>query len=177
MRSLRAARMLVAVAAAGMVSFAAAGCTASSPTASPTTATSTLSGSVTSPPAAPSTVHAAPAVAVQQLQFPNASATVVFTGYDTKDKMVEFQKVVQNPAKPTADLIPDPKDPAVHRLALAPGTNVTSIDPNGFPFETCPPVHCTADDIIQSVMSRMTLWANIHVNAADQINVVNQSAY
>ena len=73
--------------------------------------------------------------------------------------MPEFQKVVQNPNAPYADLISDPSDPAVHQLPLEPGTAVKSIDPNGFPFETCPPVNCTSDDVVQSVMSHTTLWA------------------
>lgn len=177
-QSLHVARLLVGVAALGMVGMAAAGCTASSPTASPTPATATHANT-TAPATPPATNQSAPAkpVTVQQLSFPNTSATVMFTGYDATDKMAEFQKVVTNPKTPYADLIPDPADPAVHRLSLAPGTNVTSIDPDGFPFETCPPVNCTPDDVIQTVTSRTTLWAHIHVNAADQIDVVNQIAY
>jgi hypothetical protein len=211
-RSLRAARVLAAVAAAGLVSLAAAGCTAGSPSASPTP-----SGNSGAPTSAPSTVHTTPnvpnvpsatglagtpgsakptvpaeptvpakpvapaapakAVTVQQLKFPNTNATVLFTGYDAKDKLAEFQQVAQNPKVPYADLIPDPKDPTIHRLPLAPGTNVTSIDPDGFPFETCPPFNCTSDDVIQNVMSHTTLWAHIHVNAADQIDTVNEIAY
>ena len=101
----------------------------------------------------------------------------MFTGYDTKDKLAEFQQVAQNPNVPYADLVPDPKDPAIHRLSLAPGTNITSIDPGGFPFETCPPFNCTSDDVIQNVMSHRTLWASIHANTADQIDTVNEIAY
>lgn len=183
--SFRASRVLVAAATAGLIGLAAAGCsggTASSapqanqPAANPATAAALPhAGQATSP----STKDSAPVKAstVQALKFPNTSATVMFTGYDSKNNMPEFQKVVQNPKSPYADLIPDPKDPAVHELALAPGTDVTSIDPNGFPFETCPPVNCTADDVIQSVISHTTLWAHIHVNGADQIDVVNQIAY
>jgi hypothetical protein len=114
------------------------------------------------------------------LRFPNISVDVVFTSYDRKNKLVEFQKVVQDRGSGAAHLVPDPSDPAVHRLPMAPGAKVKPIDPRDFPFETCPPTTaCTIDDIMASTIQHYngTFWAHIHVNAADQIDSVAQSAY
>jgi predicted component of type VI protein secretion system len=177
--SIRTSRVLLAVAAAGLVGLTAAGCASSSaaPTPAGPVAQSTTAGPATSSPA---TGAGAPvAVAVAKLQFPNTSDDVEFTGYDAKNNMARFHKVVQAPGVPHADLIPDPSDPATHELPMAPGAKITSIDPNGFPFETCPPTHCTVDDVIASVIGHENdaFFAHIHVNAADQIDSVRQSAY
>jgi hypothetical protein len=104
---------------------------------------------------------------------------VVFTGYDAKNKLVEFQKVVPKAGSLTPDLVPDPSDPATHELPMAPGVKVKSQDPDGFPFETCPPVHCTIDDIMESIIghNKDSFWAHIHVNAEGRFDAVAQSAY
>ncbi|HJP80606.1 MAG TPA: hypothetical protein VJ914_40415 [Pseudonocardiaceae bacterium] len=181
--SLRAVQILLVTAAVGALGLAAAGCTSSATPSSapaqsaPATSASAGPSTVTSSPATPSTPSAVQAVTAEKLKFPNTTATVEFLGYDETNKMPKFQKVTQDPTAPYADLIPDPQDPAVHELPLAPGTDVTPIDPSGFPFETCPPLNCTSDDIVRNVMSHTTLWAKIHVNAADRIDSVREIAY
>lgn len=197
-------RVLLAVAATGLVGVTAAGCTsapsapsasapvtsASAPSASaaagpvvpaftitddgPTSTTSTASASTSTRPTAQVN-----AVAARKLQFPNTSEDVEITRYDTRNNMVQFHKVVREPGVPYVYLIPDASDLADHELPLAPGATITSVDPNGFPYQTCPPTHCTPDDIVQSVISHQAnaFWAHIHVNAADQIDSVRQSAY
>jgi hypothetical protein len=119
------------------------------------------------------------AVGTEKLKFPNTSVDVVFTKYDAKNKLVEFQKVVQDPKSPTAHLVPDPRDPAIHELPMASGATVKSIVPGGFPFETCPPTSCTIDNVMESVIGHFydAFYAHIHVDAADQIDSVAQSAY
>lgn len=203
--SIRLSRVLLAVTAAGLVGLTAAGC-ASAPSASTpvTTAASAPSTSdaarpiappfistsnrpvTTTGPATPTTSSSASkptaqvnAVAVRKLQFPNTSDFVEMTGYDTAKHMVQFHKVVQAPGVSSADLIPDPSDLADHELPLAPNADIGSNSPNGFPYETCPPTNCTSDDMIQSIISHENnaFWAHIHVNAADQIDSVSQSAY
>lgn len=125
------------------------------------------------PPTGPS------AAAIRQLKFPNTNEQVLFTGYDTTVDMAEFQEVVQDPSAKAAHLVPDPSDPGIHRLPMKPGTKVESFLPNGFPFEVCPPTSCTTDQIMQSVISHYpdAFWATIHVNAADQIDMVQQMDY
>ncbi len=175
--TIRTSRVLLAVAAAGLVGLTAAGC--SSPSAAPTSPV--VQATSTGAPSAPATATTATAkaVAAAKLQFPNTNDDVEFTGYDAKNNMAQFHKVVQAPGVSHADLIPDPSDPATHELPMAPGAKITSIDPNGFPFETCPPTHCTSDDMIASVISHENnaFFAHIHVNAGDQIDSVRQSAY
>ncbi|HEX5117406.1 MAG TPA: hypothetical protein VFW65_19625 [Pseudonocardiaceae bacterium] len=147
-------------------------------TSAPTTTIRVAPGTTTR--VAPATTAKPSAATTQTLKFPNTSADVVFVGYDLKDKLVEFQKVVDDRTSSlTANLVPDPSDPAVHRLPLKPGIKIVSIDPGGFQFETCPPTSCTVDQVMQSVISHNygQFWAHIHVNAADQIDVVRQSAY
>lgn len=170
------ARTLTVIAAAGLVGLAAAGCTGSTPTAAPSTTTPLASPATSGTPSTKDSTSIETAT-VRALKFPNTSSTVMFTGYDTKNHLAKFEKVTQNPSSSHADLIPDPADPATHELPIAPGAKVIPLDPNGFPFETCPPVNCTSDDIMQSVIGHDTLWARIQVNAADQIEAVQQIAY
>jgi len=194
-RSLRAGRTLTVATAAVFIGLAAAACQPGAPSAaSPNSGQAASAGAngVTDAPAVPPRVSSqasAPGtkqpgvptnvVAVGQLKFPNTDVDVVFTGYDEKNRLVEFRKVVQDPKSPTAHLVPDPGDPAIHELPVATGTSVKSIDPNGFPFETCPPTACTADNIMESVIGHLNgaFYAHIHVNATDQIDSVAQSAY
>ncbi|HEX5406146.1 MAG TPA: hypothetical protein VFX16_28045 [Pseudonocardiaceae bacterium] len=114
-----------------------------------------------------------------QLRFPNTSNDVEFTGYDAQDGLVEFHKVVVQSDGAGPNMVPDPSDPGTHRLPMASGATVRSIDPRGFPFEACPPRSCTASDIVASVIGHNNdaFCAHIHVNAADQIDSVRQSAY
>lgn len=188
MKALSTRRTLTAVTAATLIGLTVAACqttghsAAAPPTTSTTPTTTAAENRVSAPPAAARPAGASTAVnaaPTRKLKFPNTSADVVFTRYDSKNKLVAFQKVVQDPTSRAAHLVPDPSDPATHELPMAHGTNVKSIDPNGFPFETCPPVACTVDDVMESVIlhNNGAFWAHIHVNAEDQIDFVAQSAY
>ena len=123
--SIRTSRVLLAVAAAGLVGLTAAGC--SSPSAAPTRpvgqATTANPATSTGAPSAPATATTATAKAVTaaKLQFPNTNDDVEFTGYDTKNNLARFHKVVQAPGVSHPDLIPDPSDPATHELPMARG--------------------------------------------------------
>lgn len=198
--TIRPSRVLLAVAAAGLVGLTAAGC-ASAPSASSrvTTTASAPSTSAAARPVAPpfmstsarpvtTTSSAASsssskptaqvnAVAVRKLQFPNTSDDVEITRYDTVNHMVQFHKVVQEPGVSYPELVPDASDLADHELPMSPGATISLVDPNA--YETCPPAHCTVDDMIQTIIGHENnaLWAHIHVNAADQIDSVQQSAY
>lgn len=195
--SLRTRRTLTFAATATVLGLASAACqggaqpTASAP-ATPSQTVPTLaaptansvapavsSGSSPATAAKPAAPGTRAKAASAELKFPNTTADVVFVGYDAKNKLVEFQKVVQDPASPGAHLVPDPSDPAVHELPMASGAKVTSIDPGGFPFETCPPISCTADNIMESVIGHYNgaFYAHMHVNAADRIDSVAESAY
>jgi hypothetical protein len=180
-------RILVVATAATLIGLAATACRAGSQAAPPAPVTSTHtvppapavpSRTTTSAPATTSRTTP-PATTAPKLKFPNTDVDVVFVGYDLKNKLVEFQKVVEEPESRLPNLVPDPSDPAVHRLPMKPGTTVASIDPRGFPFETCPATSCTVDQVMRSVISHNhgQFRAHIHVDAADQIDVVRQSAY
>ncbi|HEY3709019.1 MAG TPA: hypothetical protein VGL64_06550 [Amycolatopsis sp.] len=196
-RSLRTRRTLTFAATAAVIGLASAACQAgaqpaASAPADPSQTVPTIPAPTANSVAPVVSSGSSPATASKptapgprakatptELKFPNTTVDVVFTGYDTKNKLVEFQKVVQDPASPAAHLVPDPSDPAVHELPMASEATVKSIDPNGFPFETCPPVSCTADNIMESVIGHYNgaFYAHIHVNAADRIDSVAQSAY
>lgn len=167
--SLRASRTLTVAATATVVGLASAACQAGAQSAASASATSSQTAPTTPAKAAPT----------GESKFPSTNLDVVFTGQDATNKLVEFQKVVQDPASPTAHLVPDPSDPAVHELPMASDAEVKSLDPNGFPFETCPPTSCTVDTIMDSVIGDYNdaFYAHIHVNAADQIDSVAQSAH
>lgn len=196
--SLHTIRILTVATAATLVGLTAAACqpsgesTAPAPTtsvqAAPTTSiqapptTTGGGGRVSTPPArsratVPHTTSTA--TPTRTLRFPNTSADVVFVRYDAKNKLVAFQKVVRDPASPAANLVPDPRDPAIHELSMAPGTTVKPIDPRGFPFETCPPASCTVNNVMDSIIGHYNgaFWAHVHVNAADQIDSVAELAY
>ncbi|HWC83828.1 MAG TPA: hypothetical protein VG756_28035 [Pseudonocardiaceae bacterium] len=199
--SLRIRRVLVAGTAAGLVGLAAAACQAdrSAAPAAPATSATNAEPVLTAPATSANTIAAAPVgtsarstnlnpvaprtptstAPARALKFPNTNDDVLFTGYDTKNNMVKIQVMVEDPASQSARLIPDPNTPGIHELPMAPKATITANDPNGFPFETCPPQHCTVDDMIQSVIGHYpnAFWAHIHVNAADQIDYVQQSAY
>jgi hypothetical protein len=179
--SLRASRTLIAATAATLIGLAAAACTTGTPSAgsaptTPSQAPPPTSASLSYAPVLSPTPITTPAAA---LKFPNTDFTVLFTGYDGNKELVEFKKVVQDPQSRGAHLVPDPADPATHRLPMAKDANVKSIDPNGFPFETCPPTGCSGYKIMESVIGHFNnaFYAHIHVNAADQIDSANQSAY
>ncbi|ATY13484.1 hypothetical protein CU254_25915 [Amycolatopsis sp. AA4] len=101
-----------------------------------------------------------------------------FIGYDTKRDMPEFVKVVQQ-GNGGAHLVPDPDDPTTHELPMSPDASIRAVGDTDFPFETCPPYGCTTSLMIASVIGHYdnSFYAHIHVNAADQIDFVEQSAY
>jgi hypothetical protein len=103
----------------------------------------------------------------------------MFTRYDARNKTAEFRNVTQAPGSDPVLLEPDPSDPTTHRLPVVAGASIKSIAPEGFPFETCPPAACPADDMMDSVLGHNPsgFFANIHVNAADQIDTVEEMAY
>jgi hypothetical protein len=170
--TLRARRTVIFAGTAALIGLTAAACqTGAQSTASPTShqivPTFTTNVSTSAPVPAPS-------------KFPNTDELVLVTGYDAKNHLVEFQKLTQNPASQAAYLVPDPKDPAIHKLPMASRATINSYLPGGgFPFETCPPISCTTDDIVVSVIghNKDSFYADIHVNAADQIDAVAQSDY
>jgi hypothetical protein len=190
--SLRPARFLVAIAATGLIGLAAAGCTSngspsasapSAPAASTSAQASAQAGAPTrpttsAPPAPAKAATTATATQARTLMFPNTNDDVEFVGYNTTTNMPEFVKVVQQGNK-GANLVPDPRDPAIHELPMAPTATVRAVDGTDFPFEICPPHGCTIDLVIAGVIGHYdnSFYAHIHVNAADQIVSVEQSAY
>ncbi|MFI5610884.1 hypothetical protein [Amycolatopsis sp. NPDC051903] len=109
-------------------------------------------------------------------QFPGKSLDVRFTAYDRTTNLASFY-VTRTVATGGAPQVVDV--PGLHRLPLAPAATVTSVDPGGFPFETCPPVHCTPANVLESVVGHYPggLFARMDVNTADQITAITESAY
>lgn len=178
--------MLTVATAATLVGLGATACQTGTQAAAPPATPTQTTGSFTPVPAVTPVVTPTSGAAtgttaapVRQLKFPNTDLDVRFVKYDTKNKLVEFQKVTQAAGSRAANLVPDPKDPGIHELPMKPGTTIESVDPQGFSFETCPPTSCTADDVMASVIGHLqgSFWAHIHVNASDQIDSVRQSAY
>ncbi|HEX3648610.1 MAG TPA: hypothetical protein VHV49_09280 [Pseudonocardiaceae bacterium] len=181
-------RILIVATAATLIGLTATACQTGTQSVGPAPATSTRAAALPPPTTSTTTTRttdatepapAADARPTRTLKFPNTTEDVVFVKYDWQHKLAEFQKVVQDPTSLAANLVPDPRDPGIHKLPVRPGTNVKSIDPRGFPFETCPPTSCTTADVMDSVIGhyRGAFWAHIQVNAADQIDLVAQSAY
>ncbi|WIX77527.1 hypothetical protein QRX50_39985 [Amycolatopsis carbonis] len=69
--------------------------------------------------------------------------------------------------------------PGPHRLPPAPNATIESVDPAGFPFETCPPSACSTGIELQSVLSHYGsgLFADATVNSADQITDIHELPY
>jgi hypothetical protein len=196
----RSTNLVLAVTAAGLIGLGAAACSGgspaqSAPAAHPAATSNTLdsaagpgapaAGSTPAapasslPPKAKPTAQPAAKPAAAPRTFAGSTLDVELTGYDAQSGLASFHKVVQDPNSPSAHLIPDPADPGTHRLRLSPNAPVTSNDPDGFPYETCPPVSCTAGDILGSVLGHQndSLFAAMHVDAADVIDRITQSAY
>ncbi|MGH7867773.1 MAG: hypothetical protein ACREP9_09140, partial [Candidatus Dormibacteraceae bacterium] len=114
------------------------------------------------------------------LKFPNKSLeNVLFVKYDAQSDMVEFQKTTQAPHSDSPELIPDPSDPAIHRLHMAAGAKIKYLDGETFDYNLCRPNGCTDNDKFYTVLDHNPgmFYADIHVNAADQIDSVDKSSY
>lgn len=159
---------------------AATACTAPAQTQPVAPAPAQPPAAAAAPAAQPAVAPAAQPAVASTLKFPNTDLAVLFTKYDPKTKMVEFHKVAQVPGSDPISLGPDPSDPVTHRLPMSATATVQSIDPHGFPFETCPPTSCTPDNVMDAVIGHDApegLFANIHVNAADRIETVAEMSY
>ncbi|MEU4667802.1 hypothetical protein AB0F91_07505 [Amycolatopsis sp. NPDC023774] len=112
------------------------------------------------------------------LKFPGKSLEVRFTHYDRASGMAEFSLVTPAPNGGAGPHLVDV--PGAHRLPLAPNATIESVDPAGFPFETCPPTECSTGIELESVLSQYGgsgLFADAAVNAADQITDIHEMPY
>ncbi|WP_432853446.1 hypothetical protein ACQPXB_17875 [Amycolatopsis sp. CA-161197] len=136
-------------------------------------------------PAAPSSSAQQPgqsqqpvAAAAAGLKFPGKSLEVRFTRFDRATGMAEFYLVTLAPNGGAGPHLVDV--PGLHRLPLAPNATIESVDPAGFPFETCPPTECSTGIELRSVLSHYGgsgLFADAAVNAADRITDIHEMAY
>ncbi|QRP43327.1 hypothetical protein [Amycolatopsis sp. FDAARGOS 1241] len=125
------------------------------------------------------TATAAPVVAAAGtgLKFPGKSLDVRFTAYDFTTNFASFYVTRTEPTgggPHVADV------PGLHRLPLAPAARITSSDPGGFPFETCPPQNCTPGHELEAVLGHHApggLFARMDVDVSDQITAIAESAY
>ncbi|QYN18236.1 hypothetical protein [Amycolatopsis sp. DSM 110486] len=118
------------------------------------------------------------AAAAAGLKFPGKSLEVRFYRYDRASGMAEFFLVTLAPNGGAGPHLVDVPGP--HRLPLAPNATIESVDPAGFPFETCPPTECSTGIELQSVLSQYGgsgLFADAAVNAADQITDIHEMPY
>ncbi|MEV4596804.1 hypothetical protein AB0K15_05320 [Amycolatopsis sp. NPDC049253] len=139
--------------------------------------------SATRAPAAPPASAQQPGRSAQPaaaagLKFPGKSLEVRFTRYDRASGMAEFSLVTLAPDGGAGPHLVDV--PGAHRLPLAPNATIESVDPAGFPFETCPPTECSTGIELETVLNHYAgggLFADAAVNAADQITDIHEMPY
>jgi hypothetical protein len=158
----------------------AAGIAAAAATGALLTACSTAGAPTAAAPGTPSTSTAAPTSASQAsnrvLHFPNKTVTVTLTGYDPTLHLVQFQLAVfVAGGADDGHYAPDPKDPATHRLALAPNATMTSFSPDctgaGGNADTPQGAACTTTQFVSALTDHSGAGpAKLHVNAQDQID-------
>ncbi|WP_326834554.1 hypothetical protein VSH64_06455 [Amycolatopsis rhabdoformis] len=182
----RTALFRAALAAASVsAAVLATACTAA-PTAPPSLSaplsTSIAPTAVRAPSTAPS--GSAPSSAARQpaevanagLKFPGKTLEVRFTSYDRASGFAEFHLVTTEATGGGPHVV---DVPGLHRLRLTPTATIEAIDPEGFPFETCPPDECSTGIELESVLSQYggSLFAHASVNADDLITDIHESAY
>lgn len=158
----------IAAAALGVLLTA---CGSAAPASSSATSRPTTASTTTPTITAHATQAAGPVP-----QFPNKDLMVLIDGYDANNRMVEFHLAVWKSGQVddgTYDT--DPKNPAAHRLAIAPDATLTSFSPDctAKGGANTDGTHCTVAQFVQALGDDSAAGpAKLHVNAADQIESV-----
>ncbi|MGW4487193.1 hypothetical protein ACWEOE_25525 [Amycolatopsis sp. NPDC004368] len=143
----------------------------------PTSVAPTATRAVVTPPSrSPSSPRKPAEVANAGLKFPGKTRQVRFTSYARASGFAEFHLVTVESTGGAPHVV---DVPGLHRLRLTPTATIEANDPQGFPFETCPPDEYSTGIELESVLGHYGtgLIAHAAVNADDLITDIHESAY
>ncbi len=117
------------------------------------------------------------AASAPKLMFPNTSFTASIDGYDPATHLVSFQVVNFRPGGPDdGTFTPDPNRPGTYKLLVSDSAQITgrlALCP-GIDEPMSVGVSCDTNDFEQQLTSGRQAYADIHVDATDHIDVIDE---